>query len=294
MGSTEQSPVLTMAELLASSGYEPVRSSGSRLGIPTGLKGLDAAMGGLEPGTLTVLASRPGLGRSSLLQSICQWNASGTFLSGFPKVEEREVVPVLFASAEQSPEQIMVRALSAAARMARDRIRTGEFVDDEDIRRLKRAQSLLEAAPLYVLAPAVFTDGQLAEHARRLVGGHQVQLVGVDGLEAMGSGLSLGQAARALKTLARELAAPVIVTAPLWAMSRRPLWRPALEDLHDEFAFAADTVVLVHREDAYDRTARPMEADLMVAKARSARPAIAADIAFQPHYARFTDIVAAA
>ncbi|MEU7673090.1 DnaB-like helicase C-terminal domain-containing protein [Streptomyces huasconensis] len=281
-----------MAELLASSGYEPACSSGPRLGIPTGLKGLDAAMGGLEPGTLTVLASRPGLGRSTLLQNICQWNAGGTFLRGFPKAEEREAVPVLFASAEQSPEQIMARALSAAARVGRDHIRSGELVD-EDIRRLKPAQSLLEAAPLYILAPAVFTDGQLVEHARHLVRERQVQLVGVDGLEAMGPDLSLGQAARALKTLARELAAPVIVTASLWAVSRRPHWRPALEDLHDEVAFAADTVVLVHREEAYDRTARPMEADLMVAKARSARPAIAADIAFQPHYARFSDIVAA-
>ncbi|MFJ8697612.1 DnaB-like helicase C-terminal domain-containing protein [Streptomyces roseolilacinus] len=77
MESTEQSPVLTMAELLASSGDE---SLGSRLGLPTGLEGLDAVMGGLEPGTLTVLASRPGLGRSTLLQNICQWNAGGTFL----------------------------------------------------------------------------------------------------------------------------------------------------------------------------------------------------------------------
>ncbi|MFJ8697583.1 DnaB-like helicase C-terminal domain-containing protein [Streptomyces roseolilacinus] len=199
------------------------------------------------------------------------------------------MVPVLLASTEQSAEQIMLRALSAAARVSRDHLRTGELVD-EDIRRLKRAQSILEVAPLYVLVPTVFTDGQLAEHARRLVREHHVRLIGVDGLEAMGPGLSLGQAAWALKTLARELAAPVIVTAPLRAVSRRPRWMPALEDLHDEVAFAADIVILVHREDAYDRTSRPMEADLVVAKARSSRPAIAADIAFQPHYTRFTDI----
>ncbi|GAB1339801.1 hypothetical protein ACE1SV_63910 [Streptomyces sp. E-15] len=216
MESTEQSPVLTMAELLARSGNE---SFGPRLGLPTGLKGLDAAMGRLEPGTLTVLASRPGLGRSTLLQNICQWNAGGTFSGGFPKAEEREVVPILLASTEQSMEQIMIRALSTAARVSRDHLRTGELVD-EDIRRLKRAQSILEAAPLYVLAPAVFTDGQLAEHARRLVREHQVQLVGVDGPEAMGPGLSLDQAARTLKTLARELAVPVIVTAPSSSLPR--------------------------------------------------------------------------
>ncbi|MGI5485063.1 DnaB-like helicase C-terminal domain-containing protein [Streptomyces lavendofoliae] len=280
---TEQSPVLTMAELLTRSGNE---SFGSRLGLPTGLKGLDVVMGGLEPGTLTVLASRPGLGRSTLLQNICQWNAGGTLVS---RSEERVVVPALLASTEQSPEQITLRALSAAARVSRDHLRTGEFVD-EDIRRLKRAQPILEVAPLYVLAPAAFVDGQLVEHARRLVREHQVRLVGVDGLEAMGPGLSLGQAARALKTLARELAAPVIATAPLWAVSRRPRWMPSLKDLHDEVAFAADTVILVHREDAYDRTSRPMEADLVVAKARSSRPTVAADVAFQAHYTRFTDI----
>ncbi|MGW7460949.1 DnaB-like helicase C-terminal domain-containing protein [Streptomyces sp. NPDC054797] len=286
---TEQSPVLTMAELLAKSGEAPAHSLGHRPGLRTGLRGLDAVMGGLEPGTLTVLASRPGLGRSTLLQNICQWNAGGTFLGGFPKAEERTVVPVLLASTEQSAEQIMVRALSAAGRVERAHIRTGELVD-EDIRRLKRAQSILEVAPLFVMAAAAPTDGQLAEHARRLVREHQVQLVGVDGLDAMGSGLSLGQAARALKALALDLAVPVVATAPLWAVSRRPHWMPALEDLHDEVAFAADTVVLVHREDAYDRASRPMEADLVVAKARSSLPRIAADIAFQSYYTRFTDV----
>ncbi|MFG2236181.1 DnaB-like helicase C-terminal domain-containing protein [Streptomyces sp. NPDC048723] len=284
---TEQSPVLTMAELLASSGEAPAHSLRHRPGLPTGLRGLDAVMGGLEPGTLTVLASRPGLGRSTLLQNICQWNAGGT-LAG--RVEERVVVPVLLASAEQSAEQIMVRALVTAGRVSRDHVRTGQLVE-EDIRRLERARSILEAAPLYVLAPALLADGQLVEHARRLVHEHQVQLVGVDGLDAVGQSFSPGQAARALKALARELAVPVLVTAPLGAVSRRPHWMPALEDLDDEVAFTADTVVLVHRDDAYDPTSRPSEADLVVAKARSSRTAIAPDVAFQVHYARFTDIV---
>ncbi|AWZ07706.1 MULTISPECIES: DnaB-like helicase C-terminal domain-containing protein [unclassified Streptomyces] len=290
MESTEQSPVLTLAELLARSEEAPAHSLGHRPGLRTGLEGLDTAMGGLEPGTLTVLASRPGLGRSTLLQNICQWNVGGRFLGGLPQAQEREAVSALFASTEQSTEQIMVRLLSAAARVERDHIRTGELTD-EDLRRLERAQSVLEVAPLFVMASASFTDGQLTEHARRLVHEHQVQLVGVDGLEAMGPGLSLGQAARALKALARELAVPIVATAPLWAASRRPHRMPALEDLQDEIVFAADTVVLVHREDAYDPTSRPWEADLVVAKARSARPGIAANIAFQSHYARFTDFV---
>ncbi|MFB6827237.1 DnaB-like helicase C-terminal domain-containing protein [Streptomyces virginiae] len=286
---TEQSPVLTMAELLAKSGEALAHSLGHRPGLRTGLRGLDAVMGGLEPGTLTVLASRPGLGRSTLLQNICQWNAGGT-LAG--RDEERVVVPVLFASAEQSAEQIMVRALVTAGRVSRDHVRAGQLVG-EDLRRLERGRSILEATSLFVLAPGVLADGQLVEQARRLVREQQVRLVGVDGLDAVGPGFSLGQAARALKALACELGVAVVATAPLGGVSRRPHWMPALEDLHDEVAFAADTVVLVHREDAYDPTSRPSEADLIVAKARSSRTAIAADVAFQVHYARFTDIVSA-
>ncbi|UFQ19939.1 MULTISPECIES: DnaB-like helicase C-terminal domain-containing protein [Streptomyces] len=86
---------------------------------------------------------------------------------------------------------------------------------------------------------------------------------------------------RALKALARELAVPVVFTAPVRAVSRQPHWMPAPENLHDEVVFAADTVVLVHREEAYNRTARPMVADLVVAKARNSRPTITADIAFR-------------
>ncbi|MEU3773774.1 DnaB-like helicase C-terminal domain-containing protein [Streptomyces sp. NPDC032472] len=95
------------------------------------------------------------MGRSTLLQNICQWNAGGT-LGG--RDEEGMVVPVLLPSAEQSAEQITVRALVTAGRVARDHVRTGELVE-EDLRRLARARSILQVAPLFVLAPAVLGTG---------------------------------------------------------------------------------------------------------------------------------------
>ncbi|HEY3000801.1 MAG TPA: DnaB-like helicase C-terminal domain-containing protein, partial [Kribbellaceae bacterium] len=52
----------------------------------------------------------------------------------------------------------------------------------------------------------------------------------------------------------------------------------------------ADMVILLHREDAYEReSARPGEADLIVAKHRNG-PTADVVVAFQGHYSRFVDM----
>jgi replicative DNA helicase len=51
----------------------------------------------------------------------------------------------------------------------------------------------------------------------------------------------------------------------------------------------ADIVMLLHREDAYDRDARPGEADVIVAKHRNG-PTATITLAFQGHYSRFVDM----
>ncbi|SKF63515.1 replicative DNA helicase [Mycobacteroides abscessus subsp. abscessus] len=51
----------------------------------------------------------------------------------------------------------------------------------------------------------------------------------------------------------------------------------------------ADMVVLLHREDVYDKDNRPGEADLIVAKHRNG-PTGTITTAFQGHYSRFVDM----
>lgn len=50
---------------------EPNRYS-SLHGLPTGFRDLDRVTGGLTPGSLTVIASRPQVGRTTLLTDICR------------------------------------------------------------------------------------------------------------------------------------------------------------------------------------------------------------------------------
>jgi replicative DNA helicase len=60
--------------------------------------------------------------------------------------------------------------------------------------------------------------------------------------------------------------------------------------LHNSLEQDADMVMLLHREDAYEKeSTRPGEADLIVAKHRNG-PTKDIVLAFQGHYSRFVDM----
>ena len=60
--------------------------------------------------------------------------------------------------------------------------------------------------------------------------------------------------------------------------------------IHNSLEQDADVVVLLHRDDVYEKeSARPGEADLIVAKHRNG-PTRDITVAFQGHYARFVDM----
>jgi replicative DNA helicase len=61
-------------------------------------------------------------------------------------------------------------------------------------------------------------------------------------------------------------------------------------DLHNSIEQDSDVVILLHREDAYERESpRAGEADLIVAKHRNG-PTATVTVAFQGHYSRFVDM----
>jgi replicative DNA helicase len=51
----------------------------------------------------------------------------------------------------------------------------------------------------------------------------------------------------------------------------------------------ADMVILLHRDDVYDKENRPGEADVIIAKHR-AGPTKTITVAFQGHYSRFSNM----
>lgn len=256
-------------------------------GLPTGFRDLDALTGGLTPGSLTVIASRPQMGRTTLLTDICR------------NVAIKNNIPAAAYSLEETSELFLMRVLAAEARVARLHITCGTMAD-EDWTRFARRVPVVSAAPLHVRTPGRLTMATLAAEARELVEEHGVALLAVDGIQdirpAKRSDLrerEVGDVVRDLKTLARELNIPIVATSHLNRSPEQRMDRkPRLDDLRESGAitFAADTILLLHREDAYTLdTPRAGEADFIVAKHRQG-PAATILAAFQGHYGRFVDM----
>jgi replicative DNA helicase len=98
---------------------------------------------------------------------------------------------------------------------------------------------------------------------------------------------------RGLKLIAREFGIPVVAAAQLnRGPEQRTDKRPQLSDLRESGAQEqdADIVILLHREDAYNRESpRAGEIDLDVAKQRQG-PQFTVTAAFQGHYTRVVDL----
>jgi HKD family nuclease len=271
-----------------------IEAAGSRgqpiLGVPTGFDDLDALTNGLHPGSLVVVGSRPSIGKTTLLLDFCR---AATL---------RHNLPSALFSLEMPRQEINLRLLSAEARVPLHTMRTGQMNDDDWARVARRTQEIADA-PFYINDSGTLTAQALCDEATRLVRDHDVKLIAVDYLQLITPGLrgetrerEVSETTRQLKALALDLGVPIVVASQL---NRDPEHRidkkPLLADLResDAIAQAADIVILLAREDAYERESpRAGEADLIVAKHRQG-PTATVTVAFQGHYSRFVNLAPA-
>jgi replicative DNA helicase len=202
-------------------------------------------------------------------------------------------------SLEMSRNEIVMRLLSAEAQVPMHHMRAGTM-SDTDWTKLVGKMGTVSEAPLYIDDSPNMTLMEIRAKCRRLKQRHDLRLVIVDYLQLMTSGKrvesrqqEVSEFSRSLKLLAKELAVPVIAISQL---NRGPEQRvdkkPMLSDLRESGSLEqdADMVLLLHREDFYDReSARAGEADFIIAKHRNG-PTAVVPVAFQGHYSRFVDM----
>lgn len=159
----------------------------------------------------------------------------------------------------------------------------------------------VSAAPLYIDDAPHLTLSEIRSKCRRLKTRTDLRLVVVDYVQLLPYGLrqfasryeEINEISRHLKIMAKELELPVIAVSKLnRGPEQRSDKRPLLNDLRDSGTLEddADMVILLHREDAYEKESpRAGEADLIVAKHRHG-PTATVTVAFQGHYSRFVDM----
>ena len=260
---------------------------GSMSGVPTGFVDLDGLTNGLHPGQLIVIAGRPGLGKSTLGLDIAR---ATSVKSGLPSA---------IFSLEMSKTEITMRLLSAEARVPLHHMRSGTMTDD-DWNRLARRMGEVAEAPLYIDDSPNLTMMEIRAKARRLRQRNDLRLIVIDYLQLMSGNKKaesrqqeVSELSRSLKLLAKELEIPVIAMSQLnRGAEQRTDKKPQIADLRESGSIEqdADMVILLHREDAYEKESpRAGEADFIVAKHRNG-PTATITVAFQGHYSRFVDM----
>ncbi|MFO7662979.1 MAG: replicative DNA helicase, partial [Chloroflexota bacterium] len=243
-------------------------SGGALVGLPTGLVDLDRLLGGYKKSDLIVVAGRPGMGKTSFM------NSNIVHLCG--KLGKR----VAMFTMEMSAEQESRRIAAMEAGIEYGNLERGQMSDDE-WRRFGETAGRWASANLWIDDTSSITPGQVLAKARRLYAEHGLDAVFVDYIGLMGTDdkawsenhrISLITAG--LKRLARELNIPVISLAQLnRAVETRNDKRPQLSDLRDSGSVEQDAsvVIFLYRDEYYnpDSTDRPAQAEAIVAKHRN-------------------------
>jgi len=218
-------------------------------GVPTGFQDLDNILAGLQKSDLVILASRPSIGKTSLVLDIARY------------LGVQKKIPVGVFSLEMSSDQLVDRLLAAEARVDAWRIRTGRLRssdEEDDFAKIGEAMGILSEAPIYIDDSARANVMKMRTLARRLQAEHNLGLIIIDYLQLMEGRTSdnrvqeVSEISRSLKGLARELNIPVLALSQLSrAVENRSPQIPKLSDLRESGSIEqdADVVMFLYRED---------------------------------------------
>jgi replicative DNA helicase len=207
-------------------------------GLATGFSDLDDMTSGFQPSNLIIVAARPSMGKSSMLNDFALHSA----------LKQRQ--PVVVFSLEMSRHEVVQRMLASEARVDMQRIKKGSL-QEQDWTRLSAALGRLAEAPVFIDDSANVTLMEMRAKCRRLKGRHGLGLVVIDYLQLMQSPKKsenrqqeVSEISRALKIMAKDLNVPVVCASQLnRGVEYRSDKRPLLGDLRESGCLTGETLV---------------------------------------------------
>jgi len=225
-----------------------VLEKGIKSGVPSGFRLLDNVTNGWQPSDLIILAGRPSMGQT----------AAAISMIIHPAIEEKK--PVAIFSLEMSNFQIGSRIQSYISGVNVSKIVKGQ-VNMDEIRQISSSCVGLEKSPLFIDDTPNISLIELKSKARKLVKDNGVQLIVIDYLQLMRSGLDvqnreqeIAEISKGLKALAKELNIPVIALSQLSrGVESRSDKKPMLSDLREsgQIEQDADMVIFCFRPEYY-------------------------------------------
>jgi replicative DNA helicase len=246
------------------------------VGVPTGFRDLDDALGLLQRTDLILLAGRPGSGKTSLGMNIA-YNAA-----------KRDKAVAAF-SLEMGGKQLGNRLISRLTAIPTQRLRNG-WIAEHEWDAIVAAQDYLSTLPIAIDDTAAVPILSIRNQIRMLENRwrRKVDLIVVDYLQLIDESdgsyahrvQEIDKISRGLKQLAKDFDVPVLALAQLSRkVEERSVKIPQLADLRESGALEqdADIVLFVYRDDCYagvdedgkSKSTRPGIADILIAKHRN-------------------------
>lgn len=211
-------------------------------GIPSGINELDSLTSGFQPAEFIVIGARPSIGKTAFALSMMQ------------KIAIEKNIPCAFFSLEMSYQSIGQRFLSQVARIAGNKLRSGQL-SMADFQKLQDAAGMCYNAPLFLVDVPNMKLMELRALARRVRINHNVEIIFIDyiGLITTDNPQSpvyeqVSEISKSLKSLARELNIPIVA---LCQVARDAEGQPPnLAQLRGSGSIEqdADVVIFLHRD----------------------------------------------
>lgn len=259
-------------------------------GIQTGIYDLDQKLGDVEPGCLFVIAARPAMGKTTMMQVIAN------------HVAVIQKKPVLIMSGEMPKEQIAMRLCCAIAPANISLVRnTPHLLPKDEFTAYTRAVAMLQKVPMQINDTSRPSIANIRESVRKVKHEYgSVGLVLVDYLQIMKTtkqfareDLKIAYFTGELKAMAKEFDCVVVLLSQLnRELEKRPNKRPMLSDLRESGAIEqdADQILFLYRDEIYNKESKYIGvAEAIIGKNRHGAPGTSY-MHSQLKYCQFTNL----
>jgi replicative DNA helicase len=240
----------TLAEAIKEAHREVVaayESRGALRGITCGIERLDQRLGGFHRGDLIIFGARPSIGKTAKMMNMADAATKAGHRVGI-------------ISGEQPAVQLAQRLIAMNGPLPAEILRNGQFEEDHWSRYTQAVSNLRNERSAWVYDRSAPTLDELCRVARGWKRRHRIEALYVDYIQRIrvpgrDRHEEVGECARTLKDLARDLDIPVISLAQVKAsVDQRSDKRPDIGDLanSDELTREADIIVMLYRDEVYN------------------------------------------
>lgn len=243
---SEALPVKAYLQQAVQRMQERCNDPGKIRGVTTGIGSLDDRIGGLEDGTLNILAARPSMGKTALAMQVATQGARQGH--------------VFVASLEMTGEKLSERLISHMSGVSHKLLRTPYKIEEHAWPAIMRATSEAEKLPMTIDEGGSHTIQSICARAQQIHMQHKLRLVVIDHLGLIqrpgrkNTAEEVGDITRDAKSLSKSLGCPVLLLVQLnRKVEDSHDKRPMLSHLRDSGRIEedADTVLMLYRADYY-------------------------------------------